>query len=352
MPGFLRMLFSTGSTPTRNIVLIGDSTIDNKLWAQRGQSVSDHLRRLLPNTVITDLTNAGFTTGDVLNGQYKDCVVQTSREYPHRIFRPLEHETEIGNANTIILSVGGNNIRDYLLSLEHNPFSIVKFDAALQQLVQEYQTILLIIKHVNPDAEIILMTQYYPALHQKSFEGINLYTAFSVLAPVLSIISLFRRDRSLCTLGGQNYMHTIINKMFNQILLFCIENNIRVKVVDVTSSLDPNDSTNYEYQIEPSSIGGLRMAQMLSYAVANPLDYSQSRGEIYRFMPEFFGSTVFEPEHVELQEIQPGIKYRALHPKEFVQPGIATFACPSASSTSATSEEEEITGRHSQSARH
>jgi hypothetical protein len=136
----------------QNITIIGDSTIDNRVWVEGikkafikeklGLKVHDaqtHVRQsrrligkpklsVVENLMklmsvgyqINDLTNDGFTTADVLYGEYRDKVFGVStfpQRFPHVAFSPLEDGAEaIQNANVIILSIGGNDFREFLMA--------------------------------------------------------------------------------------------------------------------------------------------------------------------------------------------------------------------------------------------
>src|SRR5690242_11400116 len=126
----------------KKIVILGDSTIDNRVWLGKEKyrlyvdntypllspvvdflawfnpfkpkSVVENLRQQMPDIEFIDRTNDGFTTHDVLHGAYRDKVFGRGahRFFPHEHFKPLDSD-EIKNADQIILSIGGNNFREF-----------------------------------------------------------------------------------------------------------------------------------------------------------------------------------------------------------------------------------------------
>jgi lysophospholipase L1-like esterase len=301
--------------PKKKIVILGDSTIDNRVWLGKEKyrlfvdntypflspvvdflawfnpfkpkSVVENLREQMPHVEFIDRTNDGFTTHDVLHGAYRDKVFGRGahRFFPHEHFKPLDSD-ELKKADQIILSIGGNNFREFIQAAltihnEQNRKAYIEkeYPKVFEKLRSDYKEILKNIAKMNPKANIVLMTQYYPALHQKTLLGTNIYDFMTILGTIL------KRGNALDTIVE------VMKDTYNDILQFVAKDksmsNIKLTVVDVTSSLNPNLSENFEGQIEPSDIGGKRIAKMLSHVVQHN---AKSGKQIYRFAPGFFNN--------------------------------------------------------------
>src|SRR5205814_7732822 len=80
-------------------------------------SVVENVIDMLPDCVIHDHTNDGFTTKDVLDGALR-CKVfgrGTFSLFPAEFFQPLMAGAEsIKKSQHIVVSVGGNDFREFL----------------------------------------------------------------------------------------------------------------------------------------------------------------------------------------------------------------------------------------------
>jgi hypothetical protein len=327
----------------KKIVILGDSTIDNRVWlgkekyhlavAARSRfawlidfiawfnpfkpkSVVENLKAQLPGVDFIDRTNDGFTTDNVLNGAFKDKVfgVGAHRFFPHTFFKPMATK-EIEKADHIILSIGGNNLREFMLkalnisSPKNRKIYIQReYPKVLQKLLQDYQTILKRLSVRNPNANLILMTQYYPALNQKMLLDINLYDFMSELGAALN------------KGHAENAIVEVMKDTYNGLLKFITHDksmrNMHISMVDVTSSLNPHFNENYEGQIEPSDIGGKCIAEMLLHVVQN----SSSKGKkIYRFSPDYFMANAKKSEHVHTCEINTETRFTPVPPNAMLK---------------------------------
>ena len=298
-------------TEAKSIVVIGDSTIDNKAWLGRGGivgnrfkeargiapdsrekkikesqsccppelSVLDHLQKELPDYKVHDYTNDGFTTKDVLKGASRNKVFAGALRlsFPDTHFRPLEEaKKDIPQADCIILSVGGNNFREFLLAsksgwYEEKSYITTNFQKVLNEMTEEYIQIIQKIRSQNPTAKIILTTQYYPsAVPWYDY----IYPFMKKIGRILNI--------GCNPNNPMDVIHEIMKRTYTKVLESAKDSN--VVVADVTSSLNPFDKNNHAMQIEPSGAGGKKMAQMLQYLVTQPTE----AGHIYRFLPQFF----------------------------------------------------------------
>lgn len=295
-----------------HVTFIGDSTIDNRIWVdglvssyfksligiQRcsheekvqqshrlffkpNLSVIEHFMDMSPNYIVHDFTNDGFTTKDCLQGQLRDKVFGEGRFslFPHVKFSPLvEGANSIKQSQHIILSVGGNNFREFLMTAMNlegsNRRQYIKenFSDVIKEMQQEYIEILRKIRELNSQAQIILMTQYYPSVVQ------NNYQIYQFMHEVGKILNLGGSAHDPLTV-----IHEIMVQTYSNVLKQISHENILV--ADITSSLDPLDINNHVHQIEPSSIGGRKIAHALKFLTSND---SVRPGRVYRFTPNFF----------------------------------------------------------------
>lgn len=308
-----------------HITFLGDSTIDNKVWVdglykniiytQLGfkndapavrvakshhwygpyLSVVENMMDMLPAAIIHDYTNDGFTTGDMLHGNYKDKVFGngTLSLFPHEWFCPLTSGADdIKKSDYIILSVGGNDFREFLLranGLTDNArknYIQDQFPELLKNLQQNYLSIYQQIRKLNNNSQLILMTQYYPAVSQTN--------------PLLKLYPFMHEIGKALNMGGDNHeamsvIHEIMKQTYTNIFKQ-IANDNSIVVVDITSSLNPYDESNYVSQIEPSGKGGKKIAQMLKYIM---MSNQIITGCAYRFTPSFFTSNDEISQYVE-----------------------------------------------------
>ena len=303
-----------------SVTVIGDSTIDNKVWVSPGLignyvynrlgikrddsatriekshrrflkpelSVIEHLQESLPLYDIHDYTNDGFTTRDCLDGAYRDKVFGEGRfaMFPHEHFKPLKAaKDDIKNSQYIILSIGGNNVREFLQEAHERDEEFIKqqFLRVLEQIQDEYLKILKKLREYNPDAKIILMTQYYPSFKQNTYK---IYPFMKQLGRILEL--------GVDPTEPADVIHAIMQETYTAILRAVSEDN-NIVIADITSSLNPFDGKNHTHQIEPSGIGGKKIAQMLKHILTD----EGERGVVYQFCPNFFKQEMQPQTNVE-----------------------------------------------------
>jgi hypothetical protein len=329
--------------PKKKVVILGDSTIDNRVWLGKEKyrlfvdnaypflspvvdflawfnpfkpkSVVENLREQMPNVEFIDRTNDGFTTHDVLHGAYRDKVFGRGahRFFPHEHFKPLDSD-DIKKADQIILSIGGNNFREFIQTAlpisnqqARKAYIEKEYPKVFEKLRTDYKEILKNIAKANPTANIILMTQYYPALHQKTLLGTDIYDFMTILGTIL------KKGDALDTIVE------VMKDTYNDILQFVAKDksmsNIKLCVLDVPSSLNPNLPENFEGQIEPSDIGGKRIAKMLSHVVQHN---AKSGKQIYRFAPGFFNNA--DQSFVHTTSLNAKTTISPLHPNAMPKP--------------------------------
>ena len=198
--------------------------------------------------------------------------------FPDEFFVPLvDKKTDIQQSDYIVLSVGGNDVREFLLSTfeqsEDNRQAFIKraLPRILEHLTENYLEIIRRIRAVNPAGQIIIMTQYYPSASQHTY---NIYEFMTDVGKALDI-------------GGDQHdpmdvIQHLVAETFRGIISRMQDENI--VVADVTSSLNPFDNKNHTSQIEPSGHGGLKIAKILQHLITGQV----TTGQIYRFTPAFF----------------------------------------------------------------
>lgn len=279
------------------VTVIGDSTIDNKVWISPGLkhnfirgklgikrartetrikrshnplirtelSVVEHMMDLMPNHEVRDFTNDGFTTEDVLNGAARNKVFgdHLPKFFPNTEFFPLtEGANSIKESDYIVLSIGGNNIREFIQAAynrgNHQAVrSYIRnhFPAVRQTLIDEYNEIVARITALNPNAKIILMTQYYPSFMQNNY---NIYGFMKILGEELG----YNGDEA-------DVIHRLMVETYQDIFNGLADKG-NITVADVTSTLNPFDKKNHSHQIEPSGKGGKQIAKLLKGVINNP----------------------------------------------------------------------------------
>jgi len=310
-----------------HVTLLGDSTIDNRIWVdglvknyiftrlgikrdepvervrkshrllwKPALSVVENMMDILPSSyVLHDYTNDGFTTGDVLRGATKDKVfgqgLGTFSLFPQEWFQPLkEGANSIRQSRHIIVSIGGNDFREFLQVANSKKGEVrahyikQNLESVLEKMRNQYVEIIQRIREQNQDAQIILMTQYYPSATQNNYK---IYPFMREIGVILGIRG-----------NAMKVIHEIMKRTYDYILKNVQQDNI--VVADITSSLNLYDAQNYVRQIEPSGVGGKKIAQMLKYIMTSP---KVVLGQAYRFYPEFF-TAAEQDAHVEGSDLR------------------------------------------------
>ena len=116
----------------------------------------------------------------------------------------------------------------------------------------------------------------------------------------------------ITTSDGYDVIHKLVAQVYSSILELKYENII---IADITSSLNPFDARNHISQIEPSGIGGEKIAKILVHLLTN----SKVDRQIYRFLPSFFyednnGDTAYA---IVMEEMSSS--WKPTHPKTIDQ---------------------------------
>ena len=129
----------------KNIVLIGDSMLNNSAYVFANQSIPDILSKELTGNTVYNFAKDGSTI--------TDCYTQLDKI-----------STDLNNSNTyIFLSWGGNNILN----------SRQKMDVTLTtNLFDQYSELITSIRTLVPNAQLYVLNLYYPAnTHYTSYHS-------------------------------------------------------------------------------------------------------------------------------------------------------------------------------------
>lgn len=266
-------------TNHKKIVLLGDSTLDNSVWVDSlMDTVAGKLEQKFqePDQII-DLSCDGFTSRDVLEGAMRDKAVD-SPLHRHIKYYPLTELKNQTDPTHIILSVGGNDLRENLLTLATmNPEERkTQLNLIISGIQKRYLLILNELKTIQPDASPVIMLQYTPDSTQ-DVHGI--YTLMHLLRSESSM-SYFTMLKYY--VWGKNNeasqdtvaeLHHLMKRVYAPILNYAKEHNI--PIIDMASSLNHRDTSFYRQQIEPSAKGSEVIANLISHVV-NKHDFSKS----------------------------------------------------------------------------
>ncbi len=207
----------------KHIILLGDSILDNAAYVEDGPAVIDQLKPKLPKGWQTTLRAVdGSTTADI-----KTQLLQLPSDTSH-----------------LVISVGGNNALLRLEFLQERASSVAEVMARLAQLGEEFQNSYhsMLQKALVHKKPTILCTIYYPQFAEPYqtmaiaaltvFNDVILRAAFVAGLPVIDL-------RLLC-----------------------------------------NDPADYANPIEPSEIGGEKIATAIARIVTEH-DFKHQRTAIY-----------------------------------------------------------------------
>lgn len=259
---------------TKIIALIGDSTLDNIFWTRdEPDCVERRLQSMMvEGDVVLNLAVDGFTTTDVLNGAFRDKAVK-SKHHPHKRTKPLEVLQQTSHVTDVVLSVGGNNVREQLPQLAQVALTqkIDDIKALITGITQEITAdliqILTQIKKLKPEADVTLMLQYTPDINNDIY---NIYAFLNLLAYQQNSVAL-ATAMGLGSLDPVPFLHHMMSTIYRPVLEYAAANNI--PVIDMASSFDHTDTSLYLSQIEPSAKGSVLISQLIQSVVYNH-DYS------------------------------------------------------------------------------
>jgi lysophospholipase L1-like esterase len=247
------------------VVLVGDSTIDNVVWCQDDdQCVRAQVEVQLPSMKITNYAADGFTSANVLRGACP--FISRSRRalsdpFPDaENFQPLAYlkaavEDPTYSPNYVVLSIGGNDVREILSHLHLLPQRIVQFLSNYQQIVH------FITKEVKPKPSLILMFQYLPAVEMDQCYGV--YAAMNSLS--------FEGD-------PVEKLQKLMENAYAPIVQLAAKEGL--PIVDLSNTLNPFESSYFISQIEPSPLASEAIAKLIAHVVEKH-DFHSSQSVIY-----------------------------------------------------------------------
>lgn len=248
------------SRATKKVALIGDSSLDNILWVEAGQSISKQLHAV--DVAVCNLAADGFTTADVLHGS-RSVISSSARRFQEpirwssgNIFRPLEQLGALQPQPThVVLSVGGNDVRHILGSLSQPE----RLQRTLQTLMENYVGIANKIRQICPRATLILMLQYRPCCDPDEDRHYRVYAAMETVTMLPGGPQFSRRTTSLQKLNA--LMESIYRRLLPQLM------HLQPKIIDMPNSFNVHSKAHYSHQIEPSAEGGQIIADLIHAAM-------------------------------------------------------------------------------------
>ena len=157
----------------KNVILIGDSMLQNKYYVKNGKSITDILEKSTPHYNIFNYAVDGTT----ISGTY-----QQIKEIP----------IEFNNSNTsIFLSAGGNDIIDRAQSGSTSE--------NITQIFDDYCKMVQSLKTKMNDSKIILLTLYYP-----DSKDYHLY--YGMIKDWNKKLDVFAKDQGFKTLKTNNLL--------------------------------------------------------------------------------------------------------------------------------------------------
>uniref|UniRef100_A0A7S3Z9A9 SGNH hydrolase-type esterase domain-containing protein n=1 Tax=Lotharella globosa TaxID=91324 RepID=A0A7S3Z9A9_9EUKA len=230
-----------------HVLLLGDSTIDNVAWVKgEGKSVCAHLRSMLGEDVkVTNYAADGFNTHHMLHGAMPSISwsARIAEKDPFPLthcdtFYPLKQAQGLQGVTHIVLSVGGNDIREILGNMQ-------LLSTRLEGFWKNYPAILDQCLKMTP--RVCIMLQYRPCRKQRTY---RVYEAMSTLPGPQT---------------GVEKLNGLMEKVYQPI--FALARKHHLPLVDLTRSFDIDDASLYRSQIEPSAKGGARIAEILVHVL-------------------------------------------------------------------------------------
>jgi len=230
------------SAAVTRIALVGDSTLDNVLWVGNDLCIAEQLAEQIPGSAISNLAADGYTTSDTLHGSNRVISVgMRGRAGGSAGCDPLQYEDDgcfhplIQLAKLepppshVILSVGGNDVREILRDMS-------KLSEVIRDFMPKYMAI--VEKCMTVTANVVLMFQYRPAFFMDR-GGYGVYQAIdSIPGPGDSV----------------QKMNHLMQTIYTPVLAMAIEK--KLPIIDLPRTFDIYRDELYSHQIEPSAKGG------------------------------------------------------------------------------------------------
>jgi len=249
-------------TATAHVVLIGDSTLDNLIWVknQVKDSVIGALRRGAPTVKVTNFACDGFTSSDILTGNrpmlsasqwrnvgepFPGCEKRTVRFRPLDALRDLQARQPISH---VVLSVGGNDIREILRQMDKLAGVIASYHSNYTQIVQRICGV-----SSKKPIKLILMLQYRPS--------VAMDVKYGVYHAIGRRFGAKNGDDPAALLALNQLMKTIYTPVL------ALAKKLNLAIIDLPRTFDPHDCESYTCQIEPSSKGSEIIASMIRHVL-------------------------------------------------------------------------------------
>jgi len=257
------------ATATARIAMIGDSTLDNVLWIGDDPCIAEQIAALVPESAVANLAADGYTTSDTLHGSQRVISVgMRGRVGASGGCDPLQFEADgtfcplIQLAalepppTHIILSVGGNDVREILRDMGKLPEIIREFTPKYSDIVDVCMT-------VTPN--VVLMFQYRPSFYMDR-GGYGVYQAIgSTPGPGDSV----------------QKMNMLMQTIYTPILGIAKEK--KLPVIDLPRTFDIWNDDLYSHQIEPSAKGGAVISAIVEHVVRH--DNPDKPSTLYSYGP-------------------------------------------------------------------
>lgn len=245
------------SIPQLRVALLGDSTLDNVVWVDAPeQAVAPTLQRRLEarsaGASVINLAADGFTSADTLNGGPALISFTARRDagdplpgYDGQLdapFAPLTHLEALSPPPThVVLSVGGNDVREILGAMHELPQRIAAFHENYPQVAA---------RCAAGGARTIVMLQYRPD-EATDAEHYGVYRAIEAATPGPGT--------------AVQKLNALMEAIYPPILALAAKEGW--DVLDLPNTFDIRDTELYRHQIEPSAKGGELIAELIAHAV-------------------------------------------------------------------------------------
>lgn len=278
------------------VALVGDSTLDNIVWVDSpDQAVTPMLQRRLepqsPGATVYNLAADGFTSTDTLYGGEAFISFAERRDagdpFPgyegtlNAPFTPLTHLEALSPPPThVVLSIGGNDVREILGAMHQLPQRIAAFHDNYPQIAA---------RCAASGARMILMLQYRPD-EATDEEHYGVYRAIEAATPGPGT-----RVQKL---------NALMEAIYPPVLALAAENGW--DVLDLPNTFDIRDTELYRHQIEPSAKGSQLIAELIEHAVLHR--HEEMPGSVLISKPVGSGAIVEKPN-------DPAVPWRIAEPE-------------------------------------
>lgn len=244
--------------PKKGLVDCYPKKNDHSVIGQLKQKLAPSHKRSSHTYTVHTFGRDAFTSKDMLEGarankfrpQHTCPLHQNKKHHPLNELSLLNRKKTLGKNDVVIVSFGGNDIRELLSRAAHtgNRPSLNDLLTTLQTLCENYAEVLNKIREISPNIQIVVQSQY-PV--DKDYSVYNFFK------------QQFKTNQPIDVFYG------FMKVWLDTILEHAHKKNVR-HVIDLTSSLDHTNKALYINQIELSQSGG-KIAAELQFAVIQAL---------------------------------------------------------------------------------